>query len=192
MQASDNDPEERDRAPAPSFPARAIATGLFSGYIPGASGTIGSLLGLAIYWIPGVHDGPWLPVLVALGLVAGALSADSVARATGHRLSKVAARSKETFQAGAIHAPDPSIVVIDEIVGMWISLLFLPASLPLSIAAFIAFRVFDVLKPEPARWLERIPGGWGIMLDDVAAGIYANLACRLMIVAASALSLPLP
>ena len=71
-------------------------------------------------------------------------------------------------------------------------LLFLPASFPLSIAAFLAFRVFDVLKPEPARYLERVPGGWGIMLDDVAAGIYANLACRLLMFVAGALSLPLP
>ncbi|MBP1653776.1 MAG: phosphatidylglycerophosphatase [Bacteroidetes bacterium] len=192
MHPSDSEPEGRDITAKPSFAARAVATGLFAGYVPWASGTVGSLVGLIVYWIPGVHNGPWLPVLVALGLAAGAPSADIVARATGHRLTKIAARSKEAFQAGASHGPDPSIVVIDEIVGMWISLLFLPASLPLSIAAFIAFRVFDVLKPEPARWLERIPGGWGIMLDDVAAGIYANLACRLMIVAASALSLPLP
>ena len=192
MQPSANAPEGPPTTKQASLPARVIATGLFSGYIPWASGTVGSLVGLILYWLPGVHDGPWLPVLVALGLAAGAPAADAVARATGHKLTKIAARSKETFQAGSSHAPDPSIVVIDEIVGMWISLLFLPASLPLSIAAFVAFRVFDVLKPEPARYLERIPGGWGIMLDDVAAGIYANLACRLLMFVAGALSLPLP
>jgi hypothetical protein len=139
-----------------------------------------------------VHDGPWLPVLAALGLLAGAPSADAVARATGHRLTRTAARSKEAFQPGSVHGPDPSIVVIDEIVGMWVSLLFLPASLPLSVAAFVAFRILDVVKPEPARWLERLPDGWGIMLDDVAAGIYANIACRLLLLAAGALALPLP
>jgi phosphatidylglycerophosphatase A len=175
-----------------SLAARAIATGLFSGYIPWASGTIGSLVGLLVYWLPGVHDGRLLPVLVALGLVAGAPAADAVARVTGHRLTKTAALSKDAFQAGSPHGPDPSIIVIDEIVGMWIALLFLPASMPLSIAAFVAFRVFDVLKPEPARYLERIPSGWGIMLDDVAAGIYANLACRLLLLIAGPLSLPLP
>jgi phosphatidylglycerophosphatase A len=52
--------------------------------------------------------------------------------------------------------------------------------------------VFDVLKPEPARYLERVAGGWGIMLDDVAAGVYANLACRLLMALAALLSLPLP
>lgn len=172
--------------------ARVIATGLFTGHAPWASGTIGSLVGLIVYWLPGVHDGSWLPVLVALGLIAGAPAADAVARATGHKLTKSATLSKDTFQAGSTHGPDPSIVVIDEIVGMWIALLFLPASLPLSIAAFFAFRVFDVLKPQPARYLERIPGGWGIMLDDVAAGIYANLACRLLLLLAAPLALPLP
>jgi phosphatidylglycerophosphatase A len=191
MQPSGTPSDESGNAQA-SLPARIVATGLFSGYVPWASGTVGSLVGLIIYWIPGVHDGPWLPVLIALGLLAGAPASDGVARATGHKLTKLAARSKETFQAGSSHGPDPSIVVIDEIVGMWIALLFLPASVPLSVAAFIAFRVFDVLKPEPARYLERIPGGWGIMLDDVAAGIYANLASRLLMLAAGALSIPLP
>jgi len=191
MQPSGRASDESGNAQA-SLPARIVATGLFSGYVPWASGTVGSLVGLIVYWLPGVHDGPWLPVLIALGLLAGAPASDAVARATGHKLTKLAARSKETFQAGSTHGPDPSIVVIDEIVGMWIALLFLPASVSLSVAAFVAFRVFDVLKPEPARYLERIPGGWGIMLDDVAAGIYANLASRLLMLAAGALSIPLP
>lgn len=192
MQPSDKGSDPREGTGQASLPARAIATGLFSGYIPGASGTAGSLVGLLIYWLPGVHDGPWLPVLIALGLAAGAPAANAVARATGHKLSKLAARSKETFQADSSHGPDPSIVVIDEIVGMWIALLFLPASLTVSLAAFIAFRFFDVVKPEPARYLERLPGGWGIMLDDVAAGIYANLACRLLVFLAGLTSFPLP
>jgi phosphatidylglycerophosphatase A len=192
MQASGSGPDHAGTASTPSLPVRAIATGLFTGYIPWASGTVGSLLGLLVYWLPGVHDGPWLPILIIMGLAAGAPSAAAVARATGHTLTKAAAWSKDAFQAGSRHGPDPSIVVIDEIVGMWISLLFLPVSLPLSIVAFFAFRLFDVVKPEPARYLERIPGGWGIMLDDVAAGVYANLACRLLMLAAGALSLPFP
>jgi phosphatidylglycerophosphatase A len=75
---------------------------------------------------------------------------------------------------------DPSIVVIDEIVGMWISLLFLPRSIATVLAAFLFFRAFDIIKPPPARQLERLKGGWGVMLDDAAAGVYANVAVQLL------------
>ena len=72
-------------------------------------------------------------------------------------------------------------MVIDEIVGIWISLAGIAPGVVTFIAAFIFFRLFDVLKPEPARSLERLPGGWGIMLDDVVAGIYANAATRALL-----------
>ena len=73
---------------------------------------------------------------------------------------------------------DPQIVVIDEIVGMWVSLLFLPKTVWISILAFIFFRVYDTVKPPPARRCEEFKNGWGIMLDDVAAGVYANLVVQ--------------
>jgi phosphatidylglycerophosphatase A len=69
-------------------------------------------------------------------------------------------------------------MVIDEIVGMWISLLWMPKTVIAVAVAFILFRVMDVLKPEPARTVEKLPGGWGIMLDDVVAGLYANIAAH--------------
>ena len=67
-------------------------------------------------------------------------------------------------------------------VGMWISLLFLPVSITWTgwIAAFFLFRFFDIIKPFPAGASQKLPAGWGIMIDDVFAGLYANLAVRLI------------
>jgi phosphatidylglycerophosphatase A len=64
---------------------------------------------------------------------------------------------------------------------MWISLFFLPKSIVIAILAFLAFRFYDIVKPPPARQMEKIPGGWGIMLDDVFAGIYANVSIRVIL-----------
>jgi phosphatidylglycerophosphatase A len=71
---------------------------------------------------------------------------------------------------------------VDEIAGMWVSLLFLPFTAFTAAAAFLLFRVMDVIKPFPAGRLERLPGGLGIVADDLMAGIYANLAVRLLLV----------
>jgi len=70
---------------------------------------------------------------------------------------------------------DPGYVVIDEAAGQWISLIHVRADLSHLLAAFLLFRLFDIVKPWPARQLENLPAGWGIMLDDVAAGVYALL-----------------
>jgi phosphatidylglycerophosphatase A len=138
--------------------ATIIATGLGSGYSPFAPGTAGSLVGLAFWWP--LHT---LPVTVQVAAIVllffvGVLAAAIVARRLG------------------LH--DPSIVVVDEVVGMWISLLFLPFTPATAIAGFVLFRIMDVVKPYPARQLEALPGGWGIMADDVMAAIYANLVLR--------------
>lgn len=152
-----------------------MATGLFVGYIPWASGTFGSLLGLLIVCIPGMDSPSLLLPLILAGFFVGTWAAWRVARIEGGTLTHTAELTKALFQKGAEHAADPSIVVIDEIVGMWIALLWLPPSIPAFAIAFFAFRLFDILKPEPARSVERISYGFGIMLDDVVAGIYANL-----------------
>jgi phosphatidylglycerophosphatase A len=68
---------------------------------------------------------------------------------------------------------DPGFVVIDEVAGQWIALLFSPANWPHALFALVLFRLFDIVKPFPVRRLERLPGGWGIVFDDVAAGLYA-------------------
>jgi phosphatidylglycerophosphatase A len=76
---------------------------------------------------------------------------------------------------------DSSRVVIDEIAGMCVSLLFLPLNWSTIIIGFILFRAFDILKPLYIRKLEAVSGGWGVMLDDVAAGIYANIVMQLVV-----------
>lgn len=72
-------------------------------------------------------------------------------------------------------------VVIDEVAGMWISVLFLPQTIWLLIAGFILFRFFDIVKPLYIRRMENFKGGWGVMLDDVLAGIYANIVLQVIV-----------
>jgi phosphatidylglycerophosphatase A len=151
-------PENPGKAPVPWF-ARFIATGFYSGYSPVASGTAGSAVGVLIYAIPAFQSQVVLCAASAAGLLIGAYVSGVMERSFGE---------------------DPSIVVIDEIVGMWISLLFLPPSIATVLAAFLFFRAFDIIKPPPARQLERLKGGWGVMLDDAAAGVYANVAVQLL------------
>ncbi|RPH37279.1 phosphatidylglycerophosphatase A [bacterium] len=181
MKVSNQPSEEEPGLPHVSFLTRLIATGLFVGYAPWASGTFGSLLGCAIAFLPAFENPLVALTLIAVGLGAGVISSAKVAAVEGHRLTRSAAVTKAIFQPETHREPDPSIVVIDEIVGMWISLFFLPLNLPTVIAAFVLFRLLDVLKPPPARQLENVPHGWGIMLDDVICGIYANIGTRLFL-----------
>ncbi len=178
MSRSVTEPPPDNGHSVPVF-VRFVATGAFAGYIPWGSGTFGTALGLGIALIPGAGHPTVLGVMILAGFFAGVYSAACVAEQVGHRLSPTAQYAKSRLQGGADHhAPDPSIVVIDEIVGMWVTLFLIPQT-PLALAlAFVAFRAMDVIKPQPARFLERIPHGWGIMLDDLAAGVYANLLTR--------------
>ncbi len=84
------------------------------------------------------------------------------------------------------HRKDPQMFVLDEVAGICMTNLFLPIKAGpggwVTIAlAFVAFRLFDVTKPPPARQLEKLPAGWGILLDDLAAGVFANLVCQLLL-----------
>jgi phosphatidylglycerophosphatase A len=176
--AGGNPPEESS-ARIPFLP-KLIATGLYSGYIPYISGTFGTLVGLLFYLIPGAEQPRVLGLMIVLGFFIGVWAAARVAAVVGHQLTKSAEMAKQIFQQGDHAVADPSIVVIDEIVGMWITLIFLPKTLPVIVFGFLAFRAFDILKPQPARNLERVPNGWGIMLDDVIAGIYANIATQII------------
>lgn len=80
----------------------------------------------------------------------------------------------------ALGRHDDPRIVLDEVVGYWWAAAFLPRSWPCALAAFAAFRVFDSLKPPPARQLERLPGGWGVVADDLGAALLAQLAVRLL------------
>jgi phosphatidylglycerophosphatase A len=141
-----------------SLAAQLVATGAGSGYAPFAPGTAGSLVGLLLFWpLSRLPFAGQVGVTVALFLL-GTLAAAHL--------------------AGRLGLKDPGIVVVDEVVGQWVSLLLLPLTPLTVILGFLLFRLLDVLKPWPARDFERLPGGWGIMADDVMAGIYANLLVR--------------
>lgn len=83
-----------------------------------------------------------------------------------------------TIVAGESGTADPQHVVIDEVCGQWISLLFMPPTWRSALLCLVLFRLFDIVKPPPARQLERLHGGMGVMLDDVAAGCYALLVAQ--------------
>ena len=71
--------------------------------------------------------------------------------------------------------------MVDEVAGQWITLVGMPFTAPVVLAGFVLFRIMDVVKPWPARALERLPGGWGIMADDVMAAVYANLVVQALV-----------
>jgi phosphatidylglycerophosphatase A len=86
-----------------------------------------------------------------------------------------------TAAAQASGVKDPQFVVIDEVAGQWITLLFAPVAWKTLLAGFILFRGFDIVKPPPVRQLEKLPAGTGIVLDDVAAGFYALAVMQLLL-----------
>ncbi len=136
-----------------------LATGLGVGKLPGAPGTFGSLLGLVLVW--GVSG--WPGSLLVTFLLAFCVLAVWVAHKAEHILG----------------VQDPGCIVIDEIAGILIAGAGLPFTAPIAAAVFMLFRLLDVLKPFPVGWLDRhLKGGIGIVMDDVAAGILANLVIR--------------
>jgi phosphatidylglycerophosphatase A len=154
-------PAARSPSRALDFGAHLLATGFYSGLSPFAPGTAGSAVGLLLFvplaWatIPAQ-----IGICVALFFV-GVYAAARVARRLG--------------------IEDPSIVVVDEVLGMWLSILGLPFTPVVAMLGFLLFRVLDIVKPYPAASLEHLPGGFGIMADDVAAGLYANLLLRVFL-----------
>ena len=138
-----------------------LATAAYCGYFPVAPGTVGSAAGLLVY------------LLVAwIGLPIVEVAAIALTFAVG----AWAATHAERFFGGI----DPGPVVIDEVLGMLVTLAFIPVGWSGALAGFFIFRVFDVIKPYPANRLEKFHGGFGIMADDAMAGVYANLALRLL------------
>jgi phosphatidylglycerophosphatase A len=139
-----------------------LATAGYCGYFPIAPGTAGSVAGLAVYFLVWWSGSP----IVEIGLIALIFAAGTWA-----------ATHAERFFGGI----DPGPVVIDEVLGMLITLAFIPVGWTGALAGFVLFRVFDVIKPYPANRLEKFHGGFGIMADDAMAGIYANLSLRALL-----------
>lgn len=136
-----------------------LFTAFYAGYSPAAPGTIGTLVGMAMYYIGFLIFGQisWVVNVIAVVVLF-------------YPFMKLADDGERFFSV-----KDPEQVVIDEVLGYWISVLFYPFSLKISLAAFCLFRLMDILKPWPAGRLQSLRGGLGIMIDDCVAGVYTNL-----------------
>lgn len=141
--------------------ATALATGLGAGFSPVAPGTAGTLVAVPVGWamLAATGESPALAVLVLVAASAVAIWSAGVA-------------------AERLGLKDPGQVVVDEVAGYLVSIAFLPASWTTLLLGFGFFRLFDIAKPPPCRRAEGLPGGVGIVADDLVAGVYANLAIR--------------
>lgn len=137
-----------------------IATGLGSGLAPWAPATVASIIALAFYYaLPISGDSLALFLLIGLGFPLGIWATGTLVKPT---------------------LLDPPQAVWDEVIGIWVTCLFLPKTIPWMAAAFICFRILDIVKPFPINRLERLPGGVGIMADDLLAGLVGAAALNLV------------
>ena len=139
---------------------KTFATGLYTGYLPYAPGTWGSLLACIILWF--VWPEQWyyqILIIVAFYPFAVYFSDKAV----------------------AYFGPDGRPIVIDEVIGQMAALIMAPRDLLVYVMAFLLFRAFDIIKPPPARQWEKLRGGYGIVADDMAAGVYAAIVLQLAI-----------
>jgi phosphatidylglycerophosphatase A len=151
------------------FLQKAGATLLFLGYVPFAPGTVGSAVAAGAWWFihrqwpefmaPQYYHLHWIAIV---GMIMVSILFSS--------------RPMELFRDD-----DPKHVIIDEFTGQLITYLFIPFSLPALILGFALFRLFDIIKPFPVYCMEEIDGGTGVTMDDVAAGIYANISLTVLI-----------
>ena len=132
------------------------------GFVPIAPGTAGSAAGLVVFWAVRSTGSIRLEVAVLLVVTLAGVAAASAAESRYQRR-------------------DPGLVVIDEVAGMLVTLLAVPVGLGGAVVGFFVFRVFDIVKPFPARHAERLPGGWGVMADDLVAGLYAQGLLRVIL-----------
>lgn len=138
-----------------------IATVGYCGYFPFAPGTVGSAAGLAFYALVWWSGSPVVELLLIVVLFTAGVWAGTTA---------------ERYFGGV----DPGPIVVDEVVGMLITLAFIPVGWSGALAGFFLFRLFDVIKPFPAGRLEALHGGLGVMADDAMAAVYANVSLRLV------------
>ncbi|MBU2591105.1 MAG: phosphatidylglycerophosphatase A [Nitrospinota bacterium] len=136
-----------------------LSTGFYSGYFPIAPGTAGTVVGIFIYIVMSrLSPVNYISVIALLTIAGIYLSTES---------ERILAKK------------DPPEVVIDEIIGILLSLFLLPPRAAVIIAGFVIFRVLDIWKP--FRLLEKLPGGWGIVMDDAAAGMATNLIIQALL-----------
>lgn len=144
-----------------------IATSGYIGFAPAAPGTVGSAAGVALFYLVRAAATPWLEAaVIAILFAAGVWAASSAEQQLG--------------------GTDPGPVVIDEVVGMLITLVWLPVTPLGAFVGFLIFRVLDVLKPWPSRQFESLHGGLGIMADDAMAAVYGRLLMQGLVLVAPA------
>ena len=143
-----------------SFIEKLLGSGFYTGYIPFASGTFGTLAALIIYLIPGFENPYVIVPAIIIFFIYGIY--------VGNKFENV-------------YGKDPSECTIDEFVGTWISYLLLPKIVGIIIITFFLWRALDIFKPYPARKLERLNGGFGIMIDDVVSGFYTLIIMHLVV-----------
>ncbi len=142
-----------------------LFTGFFSGYCPVTPGTAGTIVAVLIYILEYVFFGTACRISNLIILIIMIYPSFKLGDA-GESFFKM---------------KDPPEIVLDEMMGYWISLLFFLFDWKILISAFIIFRIIDVIKPYPIKKLEKLNGGYGIMLDDFTAGIYTNIIIRILV-----------
>ncbi len=137
-----------------------LGSGFYTGYIPFASGTFGSLAASIIYYfVPGTDNIFVLSSMILAFFFYGVYV---------------------SYKFENVYGKDPAECTIDEVVGTWIALLNLPKSILLIVISFFIWRALDIIKPYPARKSESLTGGWGIMVDDVISAFYTFLIMQIL------------
>jgi len=157
-----------NRTSRPRFPlwADLVATACHVGHIKPGPGTWGSAIGVILWVLVDSSAGETWRTLCVFGLAL-------LLTAIGMRASTLVAR--------ATGLEDPSFVIIDEVVGQLCVLIGVPITWKVAVAGFLLFRLFDITKPFPVRHLERLPGGVGIVMDDIGAGLYSLAVLHLLL-----------
>jgi phosphatidylglycerophosphatase A len=137
-----------------------LGSGFLTGYMPVASGTWGSAAATIIFLVPGFENPSIMIFMISLFILIGVPIATK-------------------FES--VYGKDPKECTIDEVVGTWISFLFLPKKIWWIAIAFLLWRAIDIVKPFPIRSLEKIKDGWGVMLDDILGGLYSFIIIQVVI-----------
>ena len=137
-----------------------VATGFGAGFSPVVPGTMGTLVGIPVYLVLSEIPSPLYELTLAAFFFLS---------------SWISGKAQDYWEE-----KDAPRIVIDEIMGFLVTMLWVPVTAITVLCGFILFRLFDITKPFPVRRLERVKGGYGVVLDDVMAGVYANIALRLV------------
>lgn len=150
--------------------SKIIASGLGTGFAPVAPGTVGALLGVILFYALNIF---WLDI--------------SLQPMTIHALNLaviILVLLIGVYSIGKVHKVwphDAPQIVIDEVIGVWIAVFALPFDYRIYFFGFILFRFFDILKPFYIKRIDRLKSSWSVMLDDVVAGVYANIVLQILL-----------